>query len=160
MTIPGMLNNGNRPGQKGGPMEVRRDKFVAEYIKTCNAKAAAIFAGYSPKNASRMGIKLLKEPGVIAAIDKVRKEIAEAGIYGLKKAMQETEEGMEFARATKNATALANILQLRAKLNDLIKDRTDIRMTGSLEFRFSGIDNSKAVEPLIEAELLSGKKDE
>ena len=67
--------------------------------------------------------------------------------YGLEAAMSEIDEAMEFARFTRNATALANLLQLKAKINSLIIDKVDHRMSGSFQINISGINSSRAVLP-------------
>lgn len=145
---------GNKPGDKAiseKGLNLQHEIFVSEYLKRAgNGGAAALAAGYAPKNAVRIAQKLLKRPEIKAALDVARKKIEEEGIYGLKKAMAETEEAMEFARATKNANALASVLQLRAKMNGLVVEKMDHRMSGNLVMHFEGIDNSRAVGPALE----------
>ena len=68
--------------------------------------------------------------------------------YGLKEAMKEIDEAMEFAKFTKNATALANLLMLKAKINGLVIDKVDHRMSGSFQINISGINSSRAVQEI------------
>jgi hypothetical protein len=60
----------NKPG--------RTKAFVAHYLKTFNATASALAAGYSQRTSYSIGPQLLKRPDVIAALkafrDKVDKE--------------------------------------------------------------------------------------
>ena len=51
-------------------------KFSEEYIKCWNATAAAIAAGYSPKNAANQGMTLLRRPDVKAYIYARLEEVA------------------------------------------------------------------------------------
>lgn len=67
--------------------------------------------------------------------------------YGVKECMKEIEEACEFAKFTKNATALANLLQLKAKINGLIIDKMDHRIAGSFQINISGINASREVGP-------------
>jgi phage terminase small subunit len=41
---------------------------VAEYMRDCNATRAAVRAGFSERNADKIGPKLTKKPHVAAAI--------------------------------------------------------------------------------------------
>lgn len=80
--------------------------------------------------------------------------------YGLKEAMKEIDEACEFAKFTKNATALANLLMLKAKINGLIIDKLDHRMSGSVAINISGINSSRQVlEATPALPQLSGGKD-
>lgn len=42
----------------------RRERFIAEYLKTLNSRAAATAAGYSESNSKKWGIFLLRHPYV------------------------------------------------------------------------------------------------
>jgi len=59
------------------PLNERRQRFVAEYLKDPNAKQAAIRAGYSERTAEQQGSRLLGFVEVQEAIDKGRKRLAE-----------------------------------------------------------------------------------
>ena len=59
------------------PLNERRQRFVAEYLKDPNATQAAIRAGYSEKTAIAQGSRLLTFVDVQEAIDKGRKRLAE-----------------------------------------------------------------------------------
>ncbi len=50
------------------PLSARKAAFVDQYLVDLNATAAAIRAGYAPKNANQAGYRLLQEPAVAAAI--------------------------------------------------------------------------------------------
>ena len=51
-------------------LTVKQQAFVAEYLVDLNATQAAIRAGYSVKDADKIGMKLLRNTRIKAAIDK------------------------------------------------------------------------------------------
>lgn len=76
--------------------------------------------------------------------------------YGVKEAMKEIEEACDFARFTKNATALANLLQLKAKINGLIIDKMDHRVSGNFQINIGGI-RPREVKEVVLPQLSGGK---
>lgn len=48
--------------------EQREERFIAHYLRTLDAQASAIEAGYSPKTAKQIGSKLLTKPRVAEAV--------------------------------------------------------------------------------------------
>lgn len=67
-----------------GRMEVRpvaltpkQQRFVEEYLVDLNATQAAIRAGYSEKNAGKIGPELLGKTGVSAAIQAAKRRLSE-----------------------------------------------------------------------------------
>jgi phage terminase small subunit len=58
-------------------MTARQSAFVAAYIVSLNATQAAKDAGYSPKTASQIGERLLRNVEVAKAIEAAKKERAE-----------------------------------------------------------------------------------
>ncbi len=56
-------------------LPLRRQRFVAEYLKDMNATQAAIRAGFKPKTAYSQGQRLLRFPAVRAAVVAGRQEI-------------------------------------------------------------------------------------
>jgi phage terminase small subunit len=138
-------------------MRPRWARFISEYIKCGSGTAAAKAAGFRESSAARTAKTLLKNPMVMAEIDRLRKEIMAEGKYGLLRAMKEIEDAMEFARMTKNATALANLLQLRAKINGLIIDKMDHRISGNFQLNIEGIDQVRQVgEAVVVPQIASG----
>lgn len=80
-------------GLKGGDVQVakltaKQAKFAQEYLVDLNATQAAIRAGYSPKNASRIASQLLDKTHVAAALQKAmqkrekRTEITQDRVLG------------------------------------------------------------------------------
>jgi hypothetical protein len=119
----------------------RKEAFAIEYLRTGAAKASAIAAGYSPKSASTSAARLLKDPVVTAFVDAARERSVAVGAYTASQAMIELEDGMRFARDTKNATALARLIELRMKQAGLLVERADVRMLGGFQVKISGIDD-------------------
>jgi phage terminase small subunit len=58
-------------------LTVKRQAFVDEYLVDLNAAQAARRAGYSPKNANRIGHELLTMPEVAAAVEAAKAARAE-----------------------------------------------------------------------------------
>jgi phage terminase small subunit len=69
---------------EGQQMTPRQTRFVAEYMHDCNATRAAVRAGYSAKNAGKIGPRLCHKPHVAAAI--------QAGLAEAAKRRQEARE--------------------------------------------------------------------
>jgi hypothetical protein len=144
----------------GAPTNILKPKwakFVAEYIKSGNASQSAVAAGLN----ERQGKRLLRNPLVIAEIDRLRKEIMAEGKFGLQKAMQEAEDGIKFAVQTENANAYATLVIHRAKLHGLVIDKADHRISGSFQINISGINPSRPVAELGASDVvpLIGGKD-
>lgn len=59
-------------------MNHRNQIFVSEYIKTGNATASAIKAGYSEKTSYSIGQRLLKNVEIMQAISKHQQDISKA----------------------------------------------------------------------------------
>jgi phage terminase small subunit len=57
-------------------MNIRQQKFVAEYVKDGNGARAARAAGYTAKSARRYGSRLLRLPQIAAAVEAARAALA------------------------------------------------------------------------------------
>lgn len=62
---------------KGNDLTNRQKRFVEEYLIDLNATQAAIRAGYSKKNAEKIGYQLLEKTRVATAIQKAQKHLSE-----------------------------------------------------------------------------------
>lgn len=58
-------------------LTLKRQRFVEEYLTEANATQAAVRAGYSKRNADKIGPQLLREPVVAAAIAAAQAKRAE-----------------------------------------------------------------------------------
>ncbi|MCZ6848413.1 MAG: terminase small subunit, partial [Alphaproteobacteria bacterium] len=101
--------------------------FVEAILTGETGAEAARQAGYSPRNASGRAHELMKDPLVVAELEKRREVIRAENDYTREKAMDELEATMTFARETKNAGALAKAVELRAKLAGHLIERRDVR---------------------------------
>jgi phage terminase small subunit len=71
-------------------MTPRQIRFVTEYLVDYNATRAAIRAGYSERNADKIGPKVSRKPAVAAAI--------QAGLAEAAKRRQEAREAADSVR--------------------------------------------------------------
>lgn len=103
----------------------RQLEFVKAYCSGKNAREAAIIAGYSPAAARTRGYDLLNQnEHVKNAVAEHKERLRCATGYDAEKAMKELDEGVVFAKATNNATALARFSELKMKMSGLLdKDR-------------------------------------
>ena len=98
----------------------RQMKFTASIAGGASPREAAIEAGYSAKAARTQGYKLLKDLKVQAYLAELRQSIQKSAPYGVEQAMAELDECMKFSVSTKNATAYARCVELKAKLHGLM----------------------------------------
>jgi hypothetical protein len=77
----------------------------------------------------------------LAAIAEHRSQLRAEANFNAEKAMAELIEAMQFARETKNATALARCIELRAKLSGLL-DTRDKGPTAAFQININGIDDT------------------
>lgn len=66
----------------------KQKKFCDEYIKSGNAKDAAIKAGYSPKTAYSIGNENLKKPELKSYIEKQMKQLESKKIAGAREVLE------------------------------------------------------------------------
>lgn len=71
------------------PLSPRHERFVAEYLKDGNATQAYIRAGYASRGAQPSASRLLRDPGIEAAIAAGRQHIAEALQVSVERVTQE-----------------------------------------------------------------------
>lgn len=105
-------------------------KFIEHYASGKSGAESARLAGYSAKNAAATASQLLQNEAVKAALDEVRKSSLSAAVYNLEAAMKETNEVIEFSRATKNANAMIKAVEHKAKLNGLLVERHEVKQAG------------------------------
>jgi phage terminase small subunit len=89
-------------------------------------KPAALAAGYSESYSAAIG-RLEKNPSVAAAIDAIRQKGCELAAYTLTKAMEESLQVIEFAKAHKNPMAYFKAVEHRAKLSGLLIEQLHIK---------------------------------
>ena len=69
-------------------LTIKQRKFCDEYIKSGNAKEAAIKAGYSPKTAKAIGQENLTKPYLKDYIDEQMKKLESEKIAGAKEVLE------------------------------------------------------------------------
>ena len=132
-------------------MTPRQAKFVAEYLKHGNATQAAINVGYSSKYAKNRAYDLMhRSPMVMEALAEAQKAVGTLAIYNGDKAMKELDDAMAFARETKNATALARCIELKAKLTGLMTEDREGKGQANFQINILGVDNPAPAEQLVE----------
>lgn len=113
-------------------LPLRIANFVREYVKDGNGKQAALRAGYAPSCAKTRAWQLLKDERVKTAVAAARTAIAERTCYDADQAMAELQDGMQFAKQTNNATALARMIELRARITGVLIDRQEIDLGANI----------------------------
>lgn len=82
------------------PLNAKRLRFVAQYLKDCNATQAAKRVGYAKKTAYAQGCRLLKNAEVAAAIERGRDDAARKAGLDTLAIYQAIREGLEFDPAS------------------------------------------------------------
>src|SRR5579864_5023170 len=99
----------------------RKMAFLSAYLSGKGGAESAIAAGYKSSNARHRAYELLNnDPLVVEAIKDAQEKLRREANFNAEKAMDELNDAMKFARETKNATALARCIELRAKLAGLL----------------------------------------
>jgi phage terminase small subunit len=108
-------------------LTARQQRFVAEWQTGVDGTEAAKRAGYSPKSARYTAYHLLNEnKAVMARIEKVRQALAKAAEYNGQKCMAECDAAMERAIANKNDNAVARLIDLKARISNLLRSQVDV----------------------------------
>lgn len=119
--------------------------FISHYLSGKGGAESAVAAGYTPSNARHRAYEMLnQDPLVMAAIKDAQEKLRKEANFNAEKAMDELNEAMKFARETKNATALARCIELRAKLAGLL-DTKDKGPTAAFQININGIDTPEPV---------------
>ncbi len=86
-------------------LTTKQHKFCDEYIKSGNAKDAAIKAGYSPKTAYSIGNENLNKPELKAYIEKRLKQLESEKIAGAREVLEYLSSVMRGEQTESVATA-------------------------------------------------------
>lgn len=121
-----------------------QEKFLKAHAEGVGVLKAAEVAGYSKPKSSLSTI--LNSPAVAGALEERRKVVAEKIVYTAVEAMKEAEEGMKFARETRNANAYVKAVELRTKLQGLLVEKHDFRMAGQFAINIKGIDDKPTID--------------
>ena len=77
--------------------------------------------------AQAAGQKLANNPEIKAAIERIKAEGRQVAAYDLARAMQESMDVIEFAKANKNAMAYFKAVEHRAKLSGLLVEQIHLK---------------------------------
>lgn len=95
---------------------------------------AALAAGYSKTTAAKRAHELQHQnPAVMAEIEKARQHLQSVTNYTAEVAMAELEAGIVAARAANQHMAAMKGIELKARLNNLIRDKVDLSVTAQLD---------------------------
>ena len=115
-------------GGSKNAIEVRRDLFAAEYLRTRDATQSAIAAGYAPKSASVRGNLLLKHPDVrqkiAAGTEKIKRRSGVDAQWVIDQLMAVAGQE-DVAQSTK-----VRALELLAKHLGMLEDRLTVKTDG------------------------------
>ncbi|HET6807280.1 MAG TPA: terminase small subunit [Frateuria sp.] len=105
----------------------RQQRFIAEIQKGVPGVQAAIAAGYSVRSAKHAAYQLLHENKLVRAeLERVRQQLVALTEYNGERCMAECDDGIAFARRTDNANAFARLVELKARLTGLLREKVDI----------------------------------
>lgn len=134
------------------PLDEKQEIFVREYMKNLRPTAAARIAYPESVNPREKGKYLLSRPHVKKAIADAKIDLQNNGKYGLKQAVEEFDVAIRFAFTTKNANALAKLLETKAKLHGLLIDRREISIV-PFQINISGITREALPRPAAPIEI-------
>lgn len=121
----------------------RQARFVSEYVKSGNGRAAAIAAGYSEKNAGTHAAQLLNHnAAVVAAVAEAKKVIGETLLYDSRAAMKELDDAIDFAKKTNNASAYARCTELKMKMSGLLAEKDKGAALAPFSINFVGFEKA------------------
>jgi hypothetical protein len=126
-------------------MTPKQALFVKFYLEGKSGAEAARLAGYRPGTVRNRAFEFLnRNAQTMTAITKGHEEIRREANYDVAKGMQELSDAMVFARQTKNATALARCVELRAKLCGLL-DTKEKAPVAAFAININGVDAPQPV---------------
>ena len=106
-------------------MNARQKRFCDEYLIDCNAKQAAIRAGYSPKTAYSIGNENLNKPELKAYIDEQLEKIHSAKIA-------DAEEVMKYLTSVMRGEHTEQVLKL---IGEGVQTVTDIDVSAKARLK-------------------------
>ncbi len=118
-------------------MTPKQEKFCQAVVSGMSQadayRAAYDAAGMKPETVQNKAYQLMARGDVRARVDALRLPVIEKLQYGLEQAMTEAAAAFEVAKVKENGGAMVAAVQLRAKLNGLLVDRSkmdvDMKLT-------------------------------
>jgi phage terminase small subunit len=105
--------------------DARRERFVLEYLQDCNASAAAIRAGYSPRTANNTGYRLMQRPEVQRAIAEAQAARAQELGDSAEQAARDLLAWCRAAAEDRDWRALGKLQELRMKHLGMLTERIE-----------------------------------
>lgn len=111
-------------------LTAKQQRFVEEYLVDLNATQAAIRAGYSEKNADKIGSELLGKTGVAEAVQEaMAKRSAKTGLTA-EKVLADLEELRKMALSDKHYSTAAKCIELQGKHLKIFTDKHELSGQG------------------------------
>jgi len=127
----------------------KKAAFVMNLAGGMGQADALLRAGWkcSRKSASVTANRILKEDTDVAdALHVMRADLAKRAEYNFEKFMDEMNEAIEFAKDTKNATALVRAVELKGKASGHLVERIDQRVSKTgFQLVVQGVEPPKVV---------------
>ena len=111
-------------------LNLRQQRFVAEYLKDPNATQAAIKAGYSRKTAGAIGAENLTKPEIRAALTAAQTEVAEDAKLTVGAHLKTLAELRDKAVKAKQHAAAVTAEVNRGKVCGLYVEKVDLTSGG------------------------------
>ena len=130
----------------------RHERFVRYYMKTNNASAAYLKAGYRPKDRASLdpaASKLTRHHKVQSRIREIRRQMTQRTRITLETLLHDLAEDRALARETKQVSAAIAATQLSAKLVGLLIDRKESGQPGD----FSDLTSADEIMAKVRADL-------
>src|SRR4030066_1180481 len=129
-------------------LPTKKAKFVLNVAAGMAPADALVEAGWecSRKTATSTAGRLLREDEQVKdALNIIKADLALRAEYSFNSFIAEMDSAMEFARETKNATALVRAIELKGKASGHIVERVDQRnMNAGFQLMVTGVEPPKA----------------
>ena len=129
-------------------LPTKKAKFVLNVAAGMVPADALVEAGWecSRKTATSTAGRLLREDEQVKdALNIIKADLALRAEYSFNSFIAEMDSAMEFARETKNATALVRAIELKGKASGHIDERVDQRnMNAGFQLMVTGVEPPKA----------------
>lgn len=122
-------------------LNLRTSNFLrAWFLNGFNGTQAAITAGYKAKYATNQASKMLRSPPVIAAIEKIKADIAKSTEYTSTKCVNEMDYFIRESHRLKQMNAVASLLKIKAQITGHLVDNMNINLNqrGHLNIQIGG----------------------
>lgn len=122
----------------------KQRRFIDEYFVDCNARQAAIRAGYSEKSAEFQGSKLMAIPEIAAEMARIRKEMSEKSKLTREELLNDLKEIKDLNKKEFPSAALKAI-EIIAKMQGW-NEPEKIEHSGNINLNIPGLNESQEDE--------------